>query len=648
MSGCCFGLKTVLFAFFGFLICFSIMIGPEIAAKNHVQKGYVWAPVTSANTTAGDSFYYAAWIREVIASGPTMKPPTVPVDEARPSIEFFKMAPMTFAAAPYLLTHDIGWTVVISRYLFIAAIFLIAFYWSRITIPNSACAFIIGIWFVFYYDFLVLGAASGGDVGAMFEGLMVRYKDFFDVDYVMDRYRMVNPGVVTFITLLYFSALVATLRKPCVLTSAAGVLLGMVMAFNYPPHTMMGYLTLFFLFTVTALQRHYKAAAHFIGQGLLIVLFLLLIDFRGLYQNAMAHTDFLGDIFLISVFKDSPFNLSVFFETMFSTAQKTNLIICHILSWVFAFAVFRKNAVWRSFLIAFGLLQLTFMMALGFYDNVHIVGRLFIRGIDTIWGLPFSIAIAYLLYGFYKTRMMSGTKIAPVMMKICGAVIAIYLLYAPTKGAIHFAGRSHTLRQVQSAQMEAYNWMQSNLPAQSVVMAASWEDVYMIPVYTDLNLFYGHWILDNRTVEDELDRYLLSKKFLGEPHEKTISKFESSLADYDLYAKASSGRDEKGWITPPFVKDHVFESALTAHGLFYWPYVPTYKGLPLQDARKEGAINPAVLRDIEKDYARLSMDKDWQAKFDYILVPRQSGIVFKAQGYKEIFANSYARVYGKI
>lgn len=624
------------------------MIGPEIAGKTKVEPGYSWVPVSSANTTAGDTFYYAAWIREITQEGPTMKTPAVPKEEARPSIEFFKMAPMTLSALPHIFTQDIRWTIVISRYVFIAAIFLIAFYWARGTVPSAIWASIIGFWFVFYYDFVVVGAASGLSFDPWWAGLTQRYSDFFDVDYVMDRYRLVNPGVVTFITLLFFSTFLATLKNPGVIASVFAVLLGMVMAFNYPPHTAMGYITLFFLFVVTAIGKNYKAAVHFGIQGAILLLFLLLIDFKGLYNAALENTEFLGDIFLISIFEGKSFSLALFFQTMFSTDQKTNLIVWHIVSWVFAFFIFRHHPVWRPFVIAFGMLQVVFISALGVYDNPHLVGRLFIRGIDTIWGLPISIAFAYALCQFYKTRMMAGTVTAPLFCKTVGAAVIVCLLWAPAAGSLRFAERSYTLRQISTAQMDTYIWMENNLPSESTVLTASWEDVYMIPVYTDLNLFYGHWILDNRTTEDELNRYLLGRKFLGESKRDTFTRIDNAIGSYDHYAAASTGRANDNWITPPFVPSDVFESALVVHGIFYWPYVPNYKNIPLQNPDEPGKLNNALSQLIRKNYTELTMDEAWQRKFDYVLIPRHSDMDFKAAGFKKIFSNSYAAIYGKI
>src|SRR5205809_8014395 len=90
----------------GALLCVAITLGPDLLPGLIGKTGYAWTPFNSSNYRVGDTYYYAPWVRELIAGEWPLQPPTNIKDDPNLTIEAVRAAPYVLAALPGLLFDD--------------------------------------------------------------------------------------------------------------------------------------------------------------------------------------------------------------------------------------------------------------------------------------------------------------------------------------------------------------------------------------------------------------------------------------------------------------------------------------------------------------------------------------------------------------
>jgi hypothetical protein len=143
-----------------------------------------------------------------------------------------------------------------------------------------------------------------------------------------------------------------------------------------------------------------------------------------------------------------------------------------------------------------------------------------------------------------------------------------------------------------------------------------WDDVSLIPMYTDNYLFFGHLIVDNRSPVEEVARYLQAWSMLGLPDfrlkglvSESVLHASDLIRYWPLY-----GLDRP----PPF--DRIaFESAMFVYGLVYWPFIGNLDGVSLTKDDSRGADSDFVKKVIAWYDGRI-WSTSGQTECDYILV----------------------------
>jgi hypothetical protein len=162
-------------------------------------------------------------------------------------------------------------------------------------------------------------------------------------------------------------------------------------------------------------------------------------------------------------------------------------------------------------------------------------------------------------------------------VKYLGMILCVIsisgLVFFPTAGFARYAVKNtqNLVYYIPKGQWDVFRWLQNNTEKDAVVLAIDWNDVYLVPAYTHDNLFFGHYILENRTEKNEVVRYLTAWHLLGLPRRDLERLVVDSVSSYRLL-----GVDYLGNLEFPSRKAH--ESALFIHGLIYYPYLVKFDG----------------------------------------------------------------------
>lgn len=626
-------LPPVMISVIGLIIFFIINSYPEIIPAMYPKSGYVWSPINSADLRIGDSYYYAAWVQEVINGNiPPLSPSTIE-NKSKPSVEIFKIVPIMLASFPGLFIKDNRWVYVISKFFFIACYFVFGFYISRYFVGGYIVPVLIGVFFLWYYDFLQF-ITFNTDFFSNLSGIFLRYKNIIHFEFTSDRYRYINTSVVNAFTLLFFSSLIIMERKLKIIFIFTSALLGFLLIFNYFPQALVSYLVILFLFLYWFVKKDFKKAIFFGCTGILIIILLLVTNINKLFQEASNNTIFLQPIFTenfnVSTMANYFFSFKAFQTLLFNSVHRA-YAIKYTAIFLPAFFLTKSNSSLRSYITALGCTCLVLLIIASMTGNINVINRFFIRGIDSVWPLFMIIAI---FYGLKKHMPAIILKNKSINIAV-GIASILILIYFPIFGFYKFGKKNinNFSRNITEDQWDIYDWINKNTPNNTNILATEWHDIYLLPVYTHANIAYGHWILNNRPSIVEVERFFATWKLFGLSRNELKILISNSLNNYNKLNSSYS--------TTPFVDYNTFQSSMFLHAFFYWPFIKAFDYIPIS---KNNLINDDFIDCMMSTYDKVDVNSTLKnAKINYIIMQNRFGQIPKyadfCNNFKIIYSN---------
>ncbi|MCF8482127.1 MAG: hypothetical protein K9H25_17015 [Rhodospirillum sp.] len=621
-----------------FLLCFGIIVAPEILVITKISSDLVWIPVGWANERVGDAYYYAAWMREVV-NGPF--PPISPtaLEQTQFSIELFKLVPFTLAALPSLFVSDPRYQLLISIAIFPAITSVISYAFSRGFNCSRRTSFLIGIFSVFHYQ---LFSRLYGGFDVWISTLIAHIKSFsniIDFELVNDNFRYINTSVSWVPTLLFIFAIQKTWISREWRWAFFAAVLAMAEWFVYMPQAFVTHLLLGSLAGISALRRDWRLLSRFsliLGAS---AAFLLIGGIPQMLRSASANTIFYEAIFNGEL-RLSPSQLWIGVKILASDSFYLSLIGKYLI-----FLIFMAVCSWRQgrrmdWVAALAAVITTLVGISIVFANTNSSLRFFNRGIDLI----FILSAASLFGGRLNALASTGVWWARVKL-VCYMFITVGAVSLPAYGFLQVGERaahsgSHSMSK---DRWQAYEWIAEHVPYNAQVAALDWQDVYELPVYAGSKLAYGHWIIDNRTAEDEYGRYLSVWKTIGMKREDWSNRIASSLPAYQKLIRNIF--IEKPSRTPPYLSGAEFDDAMLAHALLYWPYHSTVNGVALAKDRPATTVSPEFIQEMERLYDQTPGDLERFGDLYIIESPHARARMGREVPGEIVFQNSTFTVY---
>ena len=173
-------------------------------------------------------------------------------------------------------------------------------------------------------------------------------------------------------------------------------------------------------------------------------------------------------------------------------------------------------------------------------DNKLYYGRFIGRGLAPVWYL---IILTIVLNGFYKgflwvDRLISRNvvtvkQILNLFFNGSAVSLLLYLIILTSNSfyANGYWNTKHFSRYIPTSYGKL-TFGEKNIAPNAEVLALNWRDIYLLPIYTDVNLIYGSWIIDNRSALFEVERYLAGQKLLGQPKFRIQQLAAQSVESY--------------------------------------------------------------------------------------------------------------------
>ncbi|AFM24422.1 hypothetical protein [Desulfomonile tiedjei] len=601
--------RIPLAALIGFLFCVFVSALPELAPIMRPVDGHVWTPVNSQRFRSGDTYQYGALVMGAVKGNLLSGSPTAKEKSQRGSIELLKVVSTALAAVPSWIASDRRVSIVISRCIFPGIIFLLCYLLLRLFLDNPRVCVFAALYVLFYLPSWYIFTSSPEIMKPLkvFLGYWAVILTVNEYDYSTN-FRFLVTSVSSCVFLATMWSFVTLERRQTWWAFFLALILSVALAFNYPPQTIVGYLILAGLTAMFFLEKEPRKGFEFFGLGLSILAALALMNYPNLVLSYSSDTNSFGSIWNIS-FSELREG-ATFFDALF-------LFVKYALIIAVSLYAAGSNRELRRWLIVLGSIGLVFVILDLFASNSLVSYRLLYRAHSLVW-LCF-VAAAFIGWLSRSSEQWIGSALWKNRLKRAVSVLSILLvIVVPLVGFSQFAWKNlqDSSHYLEDGQYGAYQWLRENSPKGSVVLAMDWDDVNLIPMYTDNYLFFGHLIVDNRSPAEEVARYLKAWNMLGLPDSRLKRLVNESVAHasdliryWPLY----------GMSRPQSFDRVAFESAMFVYGLVYWPFIGSLDGVPL--AEKDG-------RRVDFDFVKKVIGwydgRIWrtlgQTECDYILV----------------------------
>jgi hypothetical protein len=560
-------------------VCFCLMVAalPEVVPLLAEKDGHTWSPVNSARYRRGDTYQYAAWVMKIVQGHIPPSSPSAAEKSNTFSVEIFKLSSMILAAAPSLVVTDPRYIIVITRCLFPAVLFLLCYLLGHAFTKSVWYSLFLGLYMLFYYSAWSILVFSIPVLKALkvFLGYPFVVARLDEYEILNSNFRFLITSVSSCVLMSFVLSLVFFERYRGYLLFGISGVLGVGLAFSYPPQAIVGYLMLAALTASFLVERK-------------------LVEFQWLFAlgavTAVAVLSIACAVGLFNVGLDTHSFRQIFSLSTPSTGPRGTLVFCIIAGLKFAIIeALALAAAWRSealrrWLMVLGFIGILFFLTSFITDNGLITFRLFYRAYAFPW-LGF-VATAGFVWAFPRAKSMLG-RYRRIVHHAVIACLLVILAGVPLAGFVHFSWKQvhRPGSYIKTGQWEAYRWLEENTEAGAVVLAIDWDDVYLVPIFTHDNLFFGHLIIENRTAEDEVLRYLKAWHILGLPRGDLRELVSSALKNYKELENSNPLHP-----LDPLRSD----SASFADGLMYWPFLRQLDGIPIAGSDGEHTNSQVV------------------------------------------------------
>ncbi len=625
--------RFVLIPLLGFFFCILIIGMLNLSPMLVKKDGYVWSPINSRQYQVGDAYYYAAWMMEITEGKLPPGNPSAKENAEKPNVELFKLVPMILSAFPALILSDPRYIFFISFTLFPGILFLLSYHLSHVFTKSQWFSFAVGLIAVFYY-WAWYGMEGG--VGHSFANLLLYPLSILqistkDIEYLNDNFRFINISVSSCVLIALILSFVTIQSKQTWFSVTVALILCLAISFTYLPQMVLSYSLLSgfcFYYLISRKTIDFKL---FFSLGVCTLIFLLSIGYLDLIATCQGNTHFMGEIFTTDV--QGSHTPSITLENI----RQDLILNRYFFFWVIGLAAAWRRSDLRTWIIIFIIVGLTFKIIGILAPNPQFSGRFFSRAYDLPWIIFLLIALFVGIKDIIQKYDLTNQRIPKLIGHVLCSVVIVALILFPAIGFARYAIKNtqNLTHYIPVGQWEAYRWLQKNTERDSVVLAIDWNDAYLVPVYTHNNLFFGHYILENRTENDEVRRYLAAWHLLGLPRHDLERIVAESVNSYRLLDVAYLGH-------PDFPSPSIHESGLFIHGLIYFPYLVKF------DGRVIGA--PAFFNHVMNLYKTI----DWQSivtsnDCDYILVSNfywdRAASLKDSKKFRLVYENDVRRIY---
>ena len=543
-----------------------LVVLPHLLVAFVGRPGDVWTLFNSANYRAGDMYYYASMVQQVIWGNIPPHPPFSDSGVASP--ETFRWSSYLIASLPaffgaqtrvvhlFTLAFTPGVAAAICASL---GLLLTGRLWPSLMSALTA-TFFLQVWNALpvYPSPSFAGLLSWpADLKAAFVISLRATTNLYEPD----QFAMYRFGVpaISYALLAGFVYALTTLdarRRP--FSIAAGIVLCMLLAFSYPPICIIAFAILA-VHAVAALIAQDRRAFN----TLLLIGAIPALTLAAAGVPHLLFRGFEGDTFISAIYGSQSFE---FQKVSAWTAVERLILNKYIITFLFMLTATRRNSLFRHVLATTGIALLIFTTLVLLEPGIY--ARFLERGIDHLWLCLLSLTFFNLLAGAIN-------RANPAIGMLARASTALILMLGASLGflSLYETNRVDNRSFIPIGRFEAYQWLTKHASGETIA-ALNWDDIEFIAIYDgNLKCVFGPADLSNARPEVVVRRYVSTWKELGLRREQ-MKQWASRSVETE-YARLLMFRDRK---PTPFLSPDDFAASRIVSALVYYPYISHFQG----------------------------------------------------------------------
>jgi hypothetical protein len=558
-----------------------IVLVPELVPLIAGRDGQVWTLFNSSNYRAGDMYYYAPMIQQVLAGHVPPFPPNAAIEAGAGSPEHFRWLGYVIAAIPGLLIDDPRAPLVWALVLPAIAGFAVAMAFARTVTGRVWMALLVGILATFYFQFWQIIPVLPDSVTLSGLGKWWHLADLrldkrmtfaeapYDSYRYSDMFRFLLPSL-SFVLLAAFALLLVQVdRHRRVWLTIIAIPAACLMAFSYPSHALIAYLLLVGFAAANLMARDWSGLRDFMAIGLTTLAFLAVAGIPELLSAGFAEDTFISAVY-------SPEDALSQNHIAWTTLPSL-LISKYTVSFVIALALAWGQPLLRRVVAIVGIIAIVLSLT-ALLPPIY-SGRFLGRGIDHLWFIVLAAVFLDRLAALFDRLNAASSGIVGQKGAGVAAIVAAGLLFAlPAVGftTVLRNNLDSDRRFVPLGQWDAYAWLHDNADGE-MVAALNWPDIEFIAVYLpNVRTVFGNADLANRRPEVEFPRFVATWKALGLSRSK-LEDWARRAVTAEMERRMKFAKNQPA----PFLSEDDYAASRLAQALVYYPYISEFEGGPV-------------------------------------------------------------------
>ena len=547
----------------------------------------VWTPINSPLYRYGDSYYYSAWVAEIIRNGIPPYSPSAAEFAGRPILETIRWLPLAIAAIPGPFISDFRIVYVIDYAFTATVLFGVPFIMAWTLLRSIWGGVIAGIVVLFcagqWWGRLPVAPGFGAPAGieqwlalsfdVFFKHAFTAFFNIYEYEADQGSFRYINNSISAPILLLYMYGCFSLYRGAKAFWPIAVIvaIASPLMAFSYPSRTLVAYALLFGFSALAFLEQRMRAAVALAAIGAFTIVVLVSAGYVSYVRSVFAENELWNNIFRQEKIALVDRSIGAMAIIVFVNKYVLTFVISLGLSW-------RRRDL-RGLVVVVGLISCG-LACVGLFDTPQLWDRFLGRGIDQVW-----LTCVMLAFASAWPRAAENAKDQSFWSRawqIAGVALVIGIVLIPARGFGEYAIASskNLTRFMPEGRWQSLQWINEHVAPGSTVAALDWDDITFIPIFTHAKLAVDNMIIGGRSPAEEMRRYAAVWKILGLDQDLLRKRISNSTQA----AKRRLSLTPEQLRSPPLVADaETYASGQIAEALVYWPYVRAVDGIEVAD-----------------------------------------------------------------
>jgi hypothetical protein len=435
------------------------------------------------------------------------------VNQYLPAINFenIRIIPFLIAALPSLISDNMS--------VIIALNYLIGYFLNVLIIYLIFNKFINNKILSIYLSatcFLASGIIKFQVLATFMNYFMIQTRIYMDYSHISANIDLIFQALSNFILLLFFYLFINFREfqstKKIILLITVFIFLG----FSYQVHLIIGYAIIFISYIFDHFTKRYKSnLLLFLSTFIFIIVSILQVVL--IKEGSWSSADYTELNSLESFF----YEILNIFEKLSIVNIFNFLANSYLLIPILLFYIFKNEYKIQQIFIPIFIISIIFSFLFFNFNFLNLVStRVLVRGSDVLIGLGIFLAL-----GLFITK--TKTKV----IKTFFIILLFYISMVPSIKIINMAKYNFESKRfyTDSSLMNIYNYLNNNVRNNSLVVSDDPYDWELMPIYTNMDMYYSNIFNSYRDPKVELLKYFDFLNFMGISYSEFMTDFSNII-----------------------------------------------------------------------------------------------------------------------